>query len=324
MSRKDITAGLQSISTVAQIASWDVVDRSDNELLGLIADVSDDSTVTVHPDSAGDYIQYEAWAYFAEVRKWIDQRTTQDTHQVSWRIPHDEYECTFSLSRRVFDGDGPNTGNLVEAARLAAATTQVFVDQEVDLVYDAMSSVKHPNGLICYDNQDLFSATHQHPNGKPFSNLLAAARADNNKPTQVEAREEIKRGKMRLGRNRVVSSRLRASGARNENLLIICRSDDVELVLQDLLEEERIAGEINRFRGTFKLHRDENPPPGTEHTFDMIDTSSPIRPSVLKRTRLPMFEIERGDAFHSKMIDFGTDASMAIGSGLPHPAVRIQ
>ncbi len=180
--------------------------------------------------------------------------------------------------------------------------------------------------FLAYDGQSFFDTDHLHPDGTVYSNLLTVNRDDDANPTIGEAREELKAAMYKLMANRVIREGLSLAPVVDKNLIVIAKSQGVWQGYQDLLTEERIGGDPNRFRGTFTLALDRAPKAGTENAVDFIwaDPEGP-RPVVVIDTREPNgVYFDESKVFSHQLIPFGMDGEIAVAPGFPQTALRAQ
>ncbi len=305
--------GLSSIAVATTPIALDIYDREDPlSLLPLLAQFVDNTT------DREKTLTLEWWSVFPELRKWVGERTTQKAFQDALRIVSEQYEITLEFDKN----DAERKAGLMKAADLAVKIAQAFVRGKVQLAYRILQT-----NALAYDGQNYFDTDHQHPNGTTYSNVVAVDRVDDANPTVVEARNEMKLAMIRLLRNRLVRNELVSTAEIKNSLVVITRSEGVWGAFNDLNTEERIGLEpnLNRFRGSFNLLRDFNPPAGTENSADVIEAlPGGPRPTVFVTTREPKgLQFDESKVFSHNLVPFGMDGEYGVAAGFPQTAVRL-
>jgi hypothetical protein len=307
-----LLSSLKSLARMVTPLAMDIYDREDqSSILNLIA--------RVLPNLERERSGTLEWvAVFPELRRWVDERTSQGAFTGSLKWEGQDYEATVKFNPR----DAERASSLVKVNELGTAIANAFVHGKVLL---AISPLRN-NEVAPIDGQDFFDVDHRHPNGTAYSNLLTVPRDEAANPTIIEARNEVKAARQRLIRNRLIRNTLAKAGAVEKSLIVFTKSDAAWQAYDDLLTEERIGGDINRFRGTFTLIRDYNPKPGTENAVDFVwaEEGGP-RPVIFIPTREPNgVDFDESQVFSHKLIDMGMDAEYAVTPAFPQTACRIQ
>jgi phage major head subunit gpT-like protein len=305
-------SGLQSIARAVTPIALDIYDKLDSSsVFGVLAQL-------VPNPGREKVVTVEWWSAFPQLRKWIGERTVQRAFQDSLVIPGEPYEITMEFDRR----DAERASGLVKAEELAGKIARAFARGKVMLALRALRT-----NALTYDGQSFFDSDHAHPDGSTFSNLIELARGSAAYPTVQEARSELKVAQSRLMENRLIRDELveEAEVAASLSLIVLARSQPVWSAYRDLRTEERIGTEPNRFRNTFRLLRDFNPPAGLENTIDVIEAlPDGPRPTVFVATREPEgLQFDETKVFSHNQVPFGMDAEYGVAAGFPQTAVRV-
>lgn len=301
---------LKSIAVNVTPIALDIYDKEDPaSLLPYLAQFAENAdkekTVTL-----------EWAAVFPELRKWVGERTVQKAFKDALKIDSEPYEITLEYDSR----DAERKSALVKAADLAERIARGFVQGKVMLAYRVLQT-----NALAYDGQNFFDTDHVHPDGSAYSNVVTVVRVVAASPTVQEARGELKLAMARLQQNRLLRNALVSTAEIESNLVVITRSYDVWSAYNDLLTEERIGTEINRFRGKFKLLRDFNPKAGDENSVDIVEAMpGGPRPVVFVITSEPKgLQFDLSKEFGHKLIPFGMDGEYGVAAGFPQTAVRV-
>jgi hypothetical protein len=225
------------------------------------------------------------------------------------------YDVTYEFDTR----DAERKSTLIRAQDMSNDIAMAFATGKVDLAIRVLRL-----NLLAYDGQNFFDSDHVHPDDTPYSNIVTAARVDDAAPDVYEARAEFKLAIGRLQRNRLIRNSIAKVSFVKDSILVVAKSDAVLAAYDSLLNEERIDGDPNRFRGSFQLFRDFKPEAGTEDSVDFIwsEPNGP-RPALIVNTREPNgLQFDESKAFSHHRIPFGMDAEYAIAAGFPQTAVR--
>jgi hypothetical protein len=305
---------LRSLRRTVTPLVLDIYDREDNEsVLALLARVL---------TGTGEEVQeWEWWQAFPELRKWVGERKTQEAFQDDIKVRIEPYEITYDVDRSKLDGK-----QLVNPEDMAMTIARGFITGKVKIAYSIMT-----RNDLTYDGQNFFDTDHVQPDGDLRSNVLTLgadvpARATAADPTPAEVREELKGVMSRLIQNTLVRNELVSTSAARENLVVLTRSHDVWSAFDDLLQEERIGGDINRFRGKFQLLRDFNPPAALENTYDVVQaTPGGPRPVLFVADREPRgLEFDESALFKQRYIPFGMDGKYGAAAAFWQTAARVQ
>lgn len=310
---------LQSIKRVVTLIALDVYDRLQGQ-----SHLSHLARVVEHTGQ-GDSFTFEWWTAFPELRQWIGQRKTQEAFQGSIKGTIEPYEITYGLDRKYLELGDPLTSAAVQ--EMGPKMTEAFLVGQERLAYEVL--LTNP---VSYDGQDFFDTDHTHPNGKSYSNLLEIGtdvpnRATANQPTALEVRKELEKAEERLLENTVVRNRLVDAGEVQESIRVIARSSAVFSAFNALLKEDRFpGGEINRYKGSFSLSRDFNPPAGLENSYDVISAlPGGPRPVVFVKAKDPSgVDFDESADFRDREIMFGMDGLYGVAPGFPQTALRVQ
>jgi phage major head subunit gpT-like protein len=306
-------SGLRSIAQAVTPIALDIYDKLDSSsVFGVLAQL-------VPNPGREKVVTVEWWSAFPQLRKWIGERTVQRAFQNSLVISGEPYEITMEFDRR----DAERASGLVKAEELAGKIARAFARGKVMLALRALRM-----NALTYDGQSFFDADHTHPDGSAFSNLVEdVPRSSAAYPTVQEARNELKLAQSRLMENRLIRDELveEAEITASPSLIVLTRSQPVWSAYRDLRTEERIGTEPNRFRNTFRLLRDFNPPPGQANTVDVIEAlPDGPRPTVFVATREPEgLQFDETKVFSHNQVPFGMDAEYGVAAGFPQTAVRV-
>lgn len=302
---------LKSIARAVTPIAMDIYDKEDpTSLLAVLAQVV--------PNPEGEKIlTLEWWSAFPELRRWLGERSVQKAFQDALEVRSELYEITMEFDRR----DAERKSGLAKAEQLADKIAKAFIQGKVMLAYRVLQQ-----NLLAYDGQDFFDTDHAHPDGSGYSNLTTVSRVIAANPTVVEARSELKAAMSLLLQNRLVRNQLVSTADIQNSLVVIARSQGTWSAYRDLNTEEKIGDEPNRFRNTFTLLRDFNPPSGQENSVDVIEAlPGGPRPAVFVATREPKgLEFDESKAFSHHLIPFGMDGEYGVAAGFPQTAVRLQ
>jgi len=259
---------------------------------------------------------------FPQMNEWVGDRKTQSAFSESIEITMAAFEITYLLDRMDLDLDG----DLSLLPDIATVANFFANGWSTGRVIKAIGPTR--DNMTTYDGQAMYSASHTHPNGETFSNLIdlsavSASRTSAAAPTVAEAKTELKLLTSALVSNRLVVQEV--VEVTDVPLVVVVKSDAVWQAYEDLRTDEQVGGEPNRFRGKFRLIRDYNPASGTSSTVDGIlaDPGGP-RPSIFVPGKTPgAVEVDESKLFGSRQIPFGQDAIYGFAAGFPQATARI-
>lgn len=301
---------LKSVADLATPLAMDTYDRENGAaLVPLLAQ-------EVRAASNHKQGTLEWWAAFPQMLEWIDRKVIQRAFKEAIEYEVKPYEVTFAFDRFLATFDSA----LVSAKQLAPKIAQAFGSGKLMRAYAPMR-----DNLVTYDGQDFFDTDHVHPDETVFSNVVSVTRTDAATPTSAEARAELKEAMGRLQQNSLVRDALVSTASADSGLVVIAKSYDVWAAYNDLLNEETIGTDTNRFRGQFTLLRDFSPLAGTENYVDVVwALAGGPRPTVLVIHEEPRgLQFDLGNSFTTREVPFGMEASYAFVTGFPQAAVRI-
>lgn len=304
--------GIEQLQTIARTVTPIAMDIYDKEnvasLLPLLA-----SPVTRRGNQK--VVRLEWWSAFPQMLQWLDEKVVQKAFKDDMELTIFPYEITYNFDRL----EASFEDALVSAQDLGGKIAQGFAQGKVLKAYAPMA-----NNETTYDGQDFFDTAHVHPDDSTFSNLIDFNRATTATPTVAEAAEELKLATSTLLENQLIRNSLVSTTALEGSLVIIARSYAVWKAYYDLLKEEKVGDNINRFRGAFNLLRDFSPVGGQESTVDFISAMpGGPRPTVMAiHQEVSGLEFGTPD-FTKRKVAFGMEAQYAFGPGFPQCAVRI-
>ena len=274
------------------------------------------ATVLDDPDLQ-DVIHVEWAQAFPQLREWVGDRATQEVFGDKIALTPRDYEITYNYNRKKL----ASKHALVKLQPIIGRMGREFSRGKVQLAYNVLR-----DNPLSYDGQNFFDTDHTHPTGDTFKNLLTISRSAAGKPTVAEARSELKKAMAQLMENRLIRNSLVDTAEITEMITVIAKSFDVWSAYMDLLMDEEVGGEPNRFKGKFAVMRDFDPVSGDEESVDYIyaDPDGP-RPAIfVVQEEVKGVEFDTTQSFRNKMVDFGMDATYACGAGFPQTAVRLQ
>lgn len=309
---------INQLKTLARTVTPMVLDIYDRENVGaLLAYIA--RTVT-NPAKVKQQT-FEWWTAFPELRKWVGDRKTQRVFKDSLTLDYSPFEMTYDVDRMDLELDGGNS--IVDVAGMARYFAKGFVDGKLKYAYKIFT-----DNPITYDGQNLFDTDHTHPDGTVFSNLLTrgtdtVARGTDAAPTVAEVRAELKIVLAALLENTLVRNTLVDTAEAMNSLVVIARDFNTWSAFHDLLTEERIGGDPNRFRGTFQLLRDFDTTLGTKYDVIHAVPGGP-RPVIFGISKEPgAIEYDESQVFKNRYVPFGMDGIYAAAAAFPQPVVRV-
>lgn len=311
---------LRSIARTVTPLAMDAVDRArDTGIAALLAK-------EIRHRGTGKKGQIEITSVFPELQLWQGDRETQgaDLGHIDYEV--DPYHATSSYDRLNLDLGNPLAEGLIR--ELAEGFGEAWQEGKLPFIYRVLQQ----NPISGLDGQDLLDTDHRHLGGQPYSNLIRLGsegvplRADAENPTLEEVRRELVLARHRLVRNRILGQPLLRTSQIKQQLIVICRDFATWSQYDLLLDEDRIDGSSNRFKGTFELILDPSPAEGTETSTDFIwARPNGPRPVIFIRAKDPTgVQFDESQAFRSRKIDFGLDGIMGFCAGYPQTICRVE
>lgn len=300
---------LQSVAVTVTPLALDIYDKeSAVSLLPLISQV--------HPAGGHRKGKFEWWAAFPEMRLWMDEKQVQKAFRDDLEYEVEPYEITMAFDRYMASFDD----GVVKAQQLGSKIAVGFANGKVLAAYAPMR-----DNVATYDGQDFFDTDHTHPDGSSYSNVVTASRTAAATPTIIEARAELKKAQSLLLQNSIVRNSLVSTAQVKSGLVVIAKSYDVWAAYNDLLEEEKVGTDTNRFRGAFQLLRDFSPASGTANYVDIVlALPNGPRPTITVVHQEPTgMKFDLSKEFSKREIPFGMEAAYDFIPAFPQAAVRV-
>lgn len=300
---------LQSVAVQVTPIALDIYDKEPaNALLPMLSQS--------YPAGSHRKGSFEWWAAFPEMRLWMDKKSIQGAFADALSYEVKPYEITMGFDRWLASFNDA----VVSAQQLGAKIASGFANGKVMRAYAPMR-----DNVPAYDGQDFFDTDHVHPNGTTYSNLLSVSRTSAAAPTIVEARAEFKRAQATLLENSLVRNRLVSTAEMKSGIVVVAKSFDVWQAYNDLLNEEKVGTDTNRYRNSFELLRDFDPAAGTANYVDIVlALPNGPRPTITVVHQEPSgLQFDLLKSFTERMIPFGMEASYDFIAAFPQSACRI-
>jgi len=301
---------LQSVANIVTPIAMDLYDKENgSSLVPLLA-----QQVSANGNRKKGTLEW--WAAFPQMLEWIDRKVVQKAFKDDLEYTIKPYEITFAFDRFLATFDDA----VLSAQQLAPKIAIGFIQGKVLKAYTPMR-----DNALTYDGQNFFDTDHVHPNDAVFTNIVSGSRVVAATPTSAEARAELKEAMALLQQNSLIRNTLVSSAQMDTGLVVIAKSYDVWAAYNDLLVEEKIGTDTNRFRGRFQLLRDFDPLGGTANYVDIVlAMPGGPRPTVMVVHQEPQgLAFDLSNSFTSREIPFGMEASYAFEPGFPQTAVRV-
>lgn len=301
---------IQSVAKIVTPIALDIYDKEDGaSIFPLLAK-------TATPRGNGKKGTLEWWAAFPQMLEWDDKKVIQKAFKDDLEYTIKPYEVTFAFDRFLATFDTA----VVSASELAPQIARAFINGKVLKAYAPMR-----DNALTYDGQSFFDTDHEHPDGSTFSNKVLATRTSAASPTIADARAELKAAMALLQTNSLIRNTLVRTASMGESLVVIAKSFAVWSAYNDLLTEEKVGTDTNRFRGAFTLLRDFSPASGTENYVDIVSAMpNGPRPTVAVIKQEPQgLQFDLSSSFTNREIPFGMEAAYAFEPGFMQCAVRV-
>lgn len=306
---------LQSLRKAVEPIAFDVYDRFKTpSILSLLA-MEIDNTVAQE-----DPVSLEWLGSFAEMREWLDEKTTQKIFKGEFSIPIQGYEMTWSFDRKKL-----RRANALGASFVAQIQSQVerFAKGKLRLVMDVFR--QNP---LTYDGQNLFDAAHVHPSGKgTYSNLLTPNWVDPANPTIDEAKQFLHDAQARLTDNMGIDAEVMDAAEIDKNLVVTVHNSAAFSKFNLVRTMPRIDNAENEWMGGFKLLRDFHPTSGQESYLEVqfsAGTKGP-RPVIFVIDEEPsQLAIDETEVFKRRKISMGFEAWYGVKAGWPQVVLQGQ
>lgn len=302
---------LQSVAKIVTPIAMDLYDKENgSSLVPLLA-----QTVPANGNRKKGTLEW--WAAFPQMLEWLDKKTIQKAFKDDLEYTIKPYEITFAFDRFLATFDDA----VLSAQALAPKIASAFILGKLMKAYAPMR-----DNLLTYDGQNFFDTDHVHPDDTVFGNTVTYNRTSAATPTIVEARAELKEAQAKLQANALIRNALVSTAEMDSGLVVICKSYAVWSAYNDLLTEEKVGTDTNRYRGKFTLLRDFSPLSGTENYVDIVSAlPGGPRPTVMVIHEEPRgLEFDLSNSFTTREIPFGMEASYAFEPGFPQVAVRVK
>lgn len=302
---------LQSVAKIVTPIAMDLYDRENGaSLVPLLA-----QQVPANGNRKKGTLEW--WAAFPQMLEWLDKKVVQKAFKDDLEYTIKPYEITFAFDRFLASFDDA----VFSAQQLAPKIASAFVTGKLLKAYAPMR-----DNDLTYDGQNFFDTDHVHPDDTVFGNTVTYARTVAATPTIAEARSELKEAMAKLQANNLIRNTLVSTAAIDSGLVVIAKSYAVWAAYNDLLTEEKVGSDTNRFRGKFTLLRDFNPASGTDNFVDVVSAlPGGPRPTVMVVHQEPQgLEFDLSQSFSVREIPFGMEASYAFVAAFPQTAVRIK
>lgn len=304
---------LQSLRVAVEPIAFDVYDKHKTPpIVPRLAMEIDNTTAQEDP------VNLEWLGSFAEMREWLDEKTTQRIFKGDFSIPIKPYEITWAVDRKKLRRPGNFSGAFVAQIQ---AQVERFAKGKVRLVMDILRS-----NPLAYDGQNLFDTDHVHPDDKgTYSNVLAPDWATTTAPTVDELKAFLHDAQGRLVDNMGIDAELVDSSAIDKNLLVICHNAASFSKLNQIRTMARIDNAENEWFGGFTLLRDMNPTSGQETYVEVCfspDGAGP-KPVIFVIDEEPSeLKVDTTAEFKNRMIAMGFEAWFGVKPGWPQVIVQ--